>query len=326
MQGSHIQATVIAEYPVFVGANGVEVPNTKAERGRAQRRLIAELGNFRSLGALSTDGDYDQTNNPKICGECGSAHANGNVSVSDSPTICEDLTGSGSSFDPGGASVGGLKSGGVDEKYIPVINPLDDIFVPPIEALDTTSWSSLPALLRCGPPTATDPGNAKYFALVAGGGKGYVYKAYWDTTNDRWAWKMIDDLDDGTDVLLDDCGRAPGDPNYGSAVPDLGTDSFYGFKGTGESTSPCATCGTAGADKSLCDLKDNDFNRNGGYYEWNAISQTGTWRSGIPGSGIPALPGSFESDGVRDVDIQELEKILASQREHYERQRKILDQ
>ncbi len=74
-----IQATVIAEYPVFVGANGVEVPNTKAERGRAQRRLIAELGNFRSLGALFTDGDYDQTNNPKICGDCGSAHANGDA-------------------------------------------------------------------------------------------------------------------------------------------------------------------------------------------------------------------------------------------------------
>lgn len=298
-----IQATVVAEYPVFVDASGREVANSKVARGRAQRRLVVEFGNEGGgIVALLTDGDYDQVDHTKVCGDCGSVHANGNVDVDGNPPICGDFTGSGSTFNPDGAQVGGTKQGNVAPMDIPVINPLDDIYVPPKEAFDTTSVPGLPANLQCGPPTLSDPGNAKYFALVAGGTKGYVYKAYWDFTNNRWSWKMIDDLSDGTNVKLDSCGRAPGDLNYGFPVSDGGNGSFYGFRGTSENTSACNACGSAGDDQTLCSLTNNDFNRNGGFYEWNSATKTSTWTVGIPSSGIPALPGSFESDGVRDFD------------------------
>ena len=36
----------------------------------------------------------------------------------------------------------------------------------------------------CGAPTASDPGNSKYFAMYADGNKGRIYKAYRDFAND----------------------------------------------------------------------------------------------------------------------------------------------
>lgn len=298
-----VRVTSVAEYPVFVNDSGVETTSNVVERGRARRTVVAEFaGPTGSQAALLSGGDYDQVDHTKVCGDCGSVHANGDVTVDGSPPICGDFTGSGTTFNPDGASVGGTKSGGVPPVDVPVINPFDDVYVPSKEAFDTTSWSSLPASLQCSAPTLADPGNAKYYALVAGGSKGYVYKAYWDFTNDRWSWKMIDDLGDGTNVLLDSCGRAPGDPFYGSAVSDGGNSEFYGFRGTSESTSSCNTCGTAGADQTLCSADDNDFNRNGGFYEWDPVTKTSSWSNSIPGSGIGVLPGSFESDGNRDFD------------------------
>jgi len=232
----------------------------------------------------------------EICGACGSAHANWNLSTSGNPDICVDYTASGT-YSGGGATVGGNSGGGYPVYPIPVINPFDDVFVPDPNTFDTSGNMSLPAELRCPRASAGDPGANKYFALVGNtSNKGYVFKAYWDFGNDRWLWKKIDDIDVGADIEVDNCGRAPGDANYGSAVSDGGGDEFYGFKGTGtEETQSCNSCASAGKDKSLCDIANNDFADNA-YY----IYPGGASQATIASTGLKALPGSFVPDTTAD--------------------------
>jgi Tfp pilus assembly protein PilX len=282
--------TVVAEYPVFVDANGAE-QNVPVDRGRAQRTLRVTYGVVPPDFALASNGDISFSGG-EICGDCGLIHSNADLRFAAGTDVCEDATAAGSITGSTGGVVGGVMSGD-DPVWLPVINPYDDRYVPSIDVFDTSADAGLPAGLRCPIASAADPGANKYFALVSNGDKGEVWKAYWDFGNSRWTWSMIDDLGDATEVDLDDCGRAPGDPNYGlgsaGAVTDGAHQDFYDFNGAKLLVQVCTLCTNPSGDASLCGLADNDFNARG-YY---------------PASGgglvaVPPLPGNFQPDGVRD--------------------------
>ena len=297
-----VKAIAIAEYPIFVNGGGAEVPAGNDRRGRALSRVEIMIYESDTQAAIVTDGDLSVPGNMEVCGACGSVHSNEDVTSSGTPDVCENFTASGT-YSAGGATVGGNSGGGYPEIPIPIINPYDDVLVPDPNVFDTSGLGSLPAELRCPAPTAADPGRSKYFALVSNNAKGLVYKAYWDFTLNRWEWKLIDNLNDGTDVKLDECGRAPGDPNYTAAVSDKDgdmagmLDEFYGFKmASVEQTSACTACGSAGDDESLCDIASNDFTKNV-YWEPN-----GTAVGSVAGSNVRALPGSGAGDGTADFN------------------------
>jgi Tfp pilus assembly protein PilX len=288
---------VVAEYPVFVDANGVEQA-PPLDRGRARRTIVAtfDQGGL-SLPAISSNADIELGGN--LCGECGSAHANGDINVASGADICGDATATGS-FSGSSSSVAGDASGGNPALPLPIINPYDDRYVPTIDTFDTSSDAVMPPGLRCPKATAADPGASKYFAMVSGAGsKGEVWKAYWDFTNKRWTWRLIDNLEDVTDVVLDDCGRVQGDPQFGAgaagAVSDGSKSEFYGFSGTKWSAKGCANCGGAGGDASLCGLTDNDFNPVGHYPA-----------GGGPLVASPTFPGSYQPDGNGDFNPTQL--------------------
>ena len=177
-----------------------------------------------------------------------------------------------------------------------MINPYDTAYVPAIDVFDTTGLS-LPSELQCDAPTASDPGNSKYFAFVADDDEGLIFKAYWDFTNERWEWKLIDDLSDSTEVELDDCGRTVDDASFGTGVDDEQDDQFYGwYLDQTESTSSCGSCGSSLTD-SLCDVAANDFGVNG-YYD----AEDDSLVTSVSGSGITTFPGSFAPDGLLDLD------------------------
>jgi hypothetical protein len=203
--------------------------------------------------------------------------------------VCKDATASGS-YSSGG-TVHGASGGGFPKVPVPDINPYDDLFVPTIATFDTSGDSTLPAGLRGPLGDSSDPGANKYFALVADGNKGSVYKAYWK--NNRWEWKKIDTLA-STDIKLDDCGRTSSDANYraGAAddVSDQGSDEFYGWKGEKLEWDSCTSCGGGGEDKSWCAVAGNDFVKNG-HYEYPG----GAFQSS------PVLPGNFAPDGTLDI-------------------------
>jgi hypothetical protein len=285
------RVTVVAEYPVFVDATGVEYA-VAVDRGRARRTLVARFVGSEPASAVMSNEDIQFTGG-EICGDCGSMHANGDLDFSSGTSVCQNATAAGT-FTGSTGGVGGEVGGSFPPFELPVINPYDDLYVPSIDVFDTAGDTALPSGLRCPLASAADPGANKYFALVANpGGAGQVWKAYWDFGNDRWTWSMIDDLADVTDVALDDCGRAPGDPNYGAgdagAVSDGSKQEFYGFNGSKLSTNPCGAC--PAVDLSLCGLTNNDFNANGHYP--------------AGGGGLvafPVLPGNFQPDGVADYD------------------------
>jgi Tfp pilus assembly protein PilX len=289
-----LNVTVVAEYPVFVDANGVE-QITPVDRGRARRTLRVTYGVVPPEAAMASNGDI-LLDGGEICGDCGAIHSNDDMNFNSATSVCQDATSAGSVTGSTGSVVGDV-IGGDDPVWLPAVNPYDDLFVPSIDVFDTSADTGLPPGLRCPLASATDPGANKYFALVStvpGGSKGEVWKAYWDFGNDRWTWRMIDDLSDSTEVALDDCGRAPGDANFGlgdaDAVDDGALQYFYGFRGAKTNLSSCALCTDSGADSSYCRLADNDFNANG-YYP-------------ASGGGLvawPRLPGNFQPDGVLDV-------------------------
>ncbi len=287
---ARINSTAIAEYPVFIDGAGREMPNNVDERGRAVRRLAAEFGGQGLMPAIVTDGSLDISGNMEVCGACGSVHANDDISIGGGPEVCEDATAT-DTFSNNSGTIHGSSGGGYPDIQVPIINPYDNVFVPSKDIFTQ---------LGCGVATAGDPGNSKYFALVIDNGKGKVFKAYWDfVNNDKWTWKLIDDLNDGTDVVLDDCGRAPGDAGYGgSLVTDGLVDEFYGFKASDtENLQNCANCGSAGDDATLCTPGNNDFGVNG-YFETGTLNLIGA----IGGSSVPALPGSFTPDTQPDFD------------------------
>jgi hypothetical protein len=270
-------ATVVAEYPVFVGTNGVEVPNRFPERGRARRTLVASFGRIEPrVTAILSGGDLDLAGALSVCGECGNTHANGSTAVDATASVCGDATATGA-WTGSSAGVDGLASGGRPPLSVPVIDPYDDLYVPEPDDF---------GLLSC-PAVTTNPDRGKYFALVPDGTPaGRVYKAFWDATDGRWEWDLLDDLNGGSPaVTLHDCGH-----EVVGGVDDGDTASFYGFRLTGTpSAQACAACGTADGDESLCVPGSDDFT--------SAIHVT------APGT-PPVLPGSLAPDGVDDLDAE----------------------
>lgn len=286
------QVTIVTEYPIFVDGLGVERA-ALVDRGVARRTIVGRFAGDAFNFAMASNNDIDFTGG-EVCGDCGSMHSNGDLTLSGGTDICEDGTASGSlSGSLGG--IAGYASGGVDPIPLPTINPYDDRYVPTIEMFDTVGNLSLPLGLRCPLASTTDPGANKYFALVNNGQKGEVWKAYWDFTNDRWTWALIDNLQDNIDVSLDDCGRVQGDPNFGlgdsGIVVDSGKTDFYGFWGGKSQPRSCTNCTAAGRDASMCGLAENDFTTNGHFPAGGGSAVA--W---------PHLPGSFLPDGVADVD------------------------
>lgn len=303
-----IRVTVIAEYPIFVDANGVQLGVTVARRGVARRTLRAGFGPPVDIPAVLVHGSLKVTDDVLICGECGSVHANQDLSLGNVGAdvgICQNATAVRNFSQQGSVFIGGEAGGGRASMTVPVINPYHERFVPRPEVFDTSSDMTLPAQLRCGAPGA-DGAVTKYFALVASTtGVGRVYKAYWNAVLQRWTWRLIDDLSDPYDVQLDDCGRvaacngAPGcveDTSAGPPVPDGGAGEFYGFQFFGaEVPTACTT-----PDASLNSTTDNDFNQQDFY-------DTGGFLQSVPDSSIHALPGSpdpsrRDPDSVPDFD------------------------
>ena len=293
---NRVKLTVVSEYPVFVDGNGDEVPNRIDDRPRARSAIEGWLYGGPAVAAFVTNNDLDVPGGPRVCGACGSMHANDDIDLTGSSEVCKNVTATDTATVKFPGKIGGTVAGGRAKIPVPVINPFDDLYVPAPEMFDTSAIATLPAELRCAGPSTADPGNSKYFALVAAGGAGLVYKAYYDFANNRWNWKLIDDLDDGTDVKLDPCGRAPGDALYTVGVTDKvgvangNPKQFYGFSVKSPGTLSCPSCGSAGDDGSLCNIANNDFNRNGRYDE------NGTFQA------TPVLPGNFEPDTVLDFD------------------------
>jgi hypothetical protein len=171
----------------------------------------------------------------QLCGECGSAHANGLMDVGNAGDsnlkVCGEATGTGGFINDGGSVVG--DKGLAGEIYIPVINPYDEIYVPPVSVFQRGSDGTLPLWLRCTGPTATDPGNSKYFAMVkVSSTRTQVYKAYRNfgdaspDTNTKWVWRLIADEAAGNldTTVLDDCGRVK---SCDSDIPGCSADQIF---------------------------------------------------------------------------------------------------
>lgn len=294
-----VTVTAVAEYPVFLDGSGAEQANL-AQRGRAVRVLRAEFSiDAASQPAIAANGDLDLTGNLEICGDCGDVHTNSDLYVNSGNDLCGDGTASGS-FSGSSGAVEGTSGGGFPSVPLPIISPYDDLFVPEPRVFAQTGYGA--DFSGCSGPTASgQPGNAKYFALVADNNKGKVYKGYWDSGNARWEWEMIDDLNDGTNTQLDNCGRVKSggpfvDTGAGTGVNDTKNDEFYGWKrASSPQNEACGACGSASGDDSLCTLANNDFSYNGFIdYSSNATQSTG--------SGHPNLPGDFAPDNAFDFN------------------------
>lgn len=334
---------IVVDYPIFLKSDGTRDGGPSAPRGAARRRLV---GRFAPAGnvAIRTDGDLEISGSLEVCGECGGVHANQNLNIGSATdddsqlvTCAEATSTEGLSQQSDATDIrGGI--GITGEVYIPVINPYDNRYVPKYEDFDTSADTTLPSWLQCPAPDNsglgvniildpnTDPGATKYFALVAKkvAGQNYtqVYKAYWDTANTRWVWRLIDENGagdpNGLNAVLDQCGRvvsgtlddgtalvADPVPAYvttpaplwngvgrtdgtGAGAVDNNTH-FYGFSvGTGSkySTSGCT------ADETLSTENFNDFNVN----NFPRLSNT-YWEGGAEAS--PAVDGAE----VSAVDI-----------------------
>lgn len=75
-----MQLSVIADYPIYVDAGGVQQPTNLNQRGTARRRLF---GRFEPAGrtAIRTDGDLNISGSLEVCGACGGVHSNENLVV-----------------------------------------------------------------------------------------------------------------------------------------------------------------------------------------------------------------------------------------------------
>ena len=313
--------TVVSEYPVFADdATGAPTPGT---RSMARRQLKAKFGPGSQLPAIVTDRSLKIGGNPIICGECGSIHANGEITNAGGDVkICKDFTATGDNdHQVSGTIVLGDFEGDVDPIEVPIINPYDEELVPEITDFNGSAFFK-------DPPTNSAPcdqSTPKYFALVGNTSKGLVSKAYWQT--DHWKWRLIDDLNEGGNTMLDDCGRVVCGTVNGTNVSDpeaLGDDDnqcdageawvnddkedeFYGWKLDSPFTQfqDCPPLGDPEGDddKTLCntcDINKNDYNITN--YRNFADTVVTTHR---------LLPGSFEPDNVRDFPHQRIEKEKA---------------
>ena len=285
---------VRAIYPGHLNSSGAEVLTT-ASRGQSERHIVARFGPT-GAKAVRTDGSMDFHGSMQLCGECGSAHANGVMDVGNSGDtnlkVCGEATGTGGFSNDGGSVVG--DKGLAGEIYIPVINPYDEIYVPPVSVFQRGSDTTLPAWLRCTGPTAADPGNSKYFAIVkVANNRTQLYKGYRNfgdaspNTGTKWVWRLIGDESAGNlnTTVLDDCGRVkscdsdiPGcsadqiwdgdswEANSDAPVPTE-NQTFYGLRPDNNWNTP--TCSTSEGETipnakytDLYGQVQNDWNRN----------------------------------------------------------------
>ncbi len=246
-----IHATMISEYPIFVNASTGAEDTNAALRGVATRTLSLEF-EPQTLPAISTDGSLTLDGNVRVCGECGDIHANTNITLTNCPKVCGDATASQTFSNDCTGNVGGVGIGSQPTITIPVINPYDQRWVPTKE-LFPNSEAGLPVGILDSCPaydSSTHPGATKYFAFVADAGAGLIYKGYPDTTfvgpETRWEWFLVDDLNMGTGVQLDDCGqvavvdatdiaahtgmKTTADAGAGTAANDGSAGQFYGFQ------------------------------------------------------------------------------------------------
>ena len=294
-----ITASVVAEYPIFVDANGLYTPGT---RTLARRHLTARFGVDQLQPAIITDRSINFNGNMKLCGECGGAHANVNMKADGTPIVCQNFTATGTYT--GNENVQGEEGGGYEAIDVPTINPYHDDFVPAPADFNGTAFSC----------NSTTP---KYYSLVQslnGSGKGLIYKGYWNATArpknaaGGWTWRLIDDLNDSNNTILDDCGRVvsgnvngtalTADSGAGTGVNDAKDDEFYGFKLSGTSVSSLSCSGDVSL-CSTCDINENDFNRVDFYDTSNTL---------VNNANLPVLPGSFDPDGVRDFSQSKLKE------------------
>jgi hypothetical protein len=245
----NIIAHVISRYPIQVGANGVySGPSLTANlriAGISTRELTGRFGTVSTQPAIVTEGDMKLKGSIDVCGECGAVHADQTLTIGATDVdICSNATSTATPpvmNDGGTAQIGGTVGSGPFIP-VPVANPFHANYVPTPAMFDTTTPGD-PELtgypfLQCSGPAAS-----KYFAFVGDGSHGQIYKAYWKPSAipPRWEWELIDQLGDGHNTVLDDCGRVvvidpsirppsgTPDTGAGTGIDDGSDNQFYGF-------------------------------------------------------------------------------------------------
>jgi len=293
--------SVISKYPIRVDSNGVDSgPSKTATLGMAGvsvRRLVGRFGPATTQPAIVSEGDMDLRGGIDVCGECGAVHADGVLTIGATDVdICSDATstGGGPVMNDGGTAQIGGDVGYADNIDVPVANPFHANYVPSVNMFNTVGDAELTGFpqLQCNSANAT-----KYFALVGDGGNGRVYKAYWKTGTSRWEWELIDQLGDGQNTILDDCGRVvfagsvhlpDGDADPLLQIDDGSDNQFYDFTyhDAGGSNPSCV----AASDKSL-----------GPTSAENNYVDAAAMPSGLPANVLLPATGN-PADGTADYD------------------------
>lgn len=321
-----ILVTVKSEYPIFVDSTGTKQDRTfvtAKAKGTSLRTLRVGFGPAQIQAAIITRGNMLIDGSLDICGECGGAHANQSMAIDPglddvcSQNICASATASSgvptSSCSPPTNVVDGISQ--QPQIPVPKANPYGTDYVPTVATFDHLTDSELSGhtYLRCQ-LTAADPGASKYFAIVVTKSApigAFVYKAYRDFNNNRWVWRLIDNLERNTfEAKLDDCGRltnggtetGPDGSNFtvtadtgaGAPVNDAGFKDFYGL-GMTPVNHQTATCTS---DATLNSTTDNDDTQ-------QAFAVYPTVAAGNPpnrnsASNMPALPNVNDGDGAAD--------------------------
>jgi Tfp pilus assembly protein PilX len=227
-----VTVTVISKYPIQVKSDGTYAGESKTAILRtaavSTREIFARFGPGSTQAAIVSERNMLINGNLTVCGECGSIHADLDLVLEDG-NICQNATETKDDpvVDPS-ATVGGDvgNSGFID---VPTANPFNPEFGPEQpEWFDTVTdpeYAGFPAL-QCDYDATTNHDVSKFFALVADGGEGLVYKAYWKPSPGRWEWKEIDDLNDNDNTILDECGRVwSGSIGPNPLSQDQGVDS-----------------------------------------------------------------------------------------------------
>ncbi|MCI0605028.1 hypothetical protein L0156_18740 [bacterium] len=282
-------------YPVYIDLdnNGAEV-STLATRGTSERHLVARFGPT-GAKAIRTDGSIEFHGSLDVCGECGSSHANGTLTWGSDPSntleICGEATGTEGFVYNSGTIVGDKGLSG--EIYIPVINPYDEIYVPDHTIFDHSLNTTVPTWLRCNGPSATDPGNSKYFAIVKMTGRTQIYKAYrnyGDTpSNTKWAWRLIGDssLANIDTIRLDDCGRVlacpfiPGCDTYPDQCFNTTTSTWGSCTGSAQVVPQNNTFYGMNPDNNFstgtCSTAQGETIPNAQYTDANGVEDSNNW-------------------------------------------------
>ncbi|MCI0412485.1 hypothetical protein L0222_06735 [bacterium] len=239
-----VTAHVISQYPIQVDSNGNVTGESKTFHfriaGVSTRELVGRFGTAQTQAAIVSLQDMELGGSLHVCGECGSVHADSDLTIDADPDfhICENATETNDQPVVSGGTIDGTV-GYSAFVPVPVANPFHEDYAPDPEWFDTntdTELASYPGL-QCDYDTSANI--SKFFALVGDSGDGQVYKAYWNAGTSRWDWFLIDDLNDNLDTTLDECGRVisgafktDSDADASRSVDDAENaqfKSFYGF-------------------------------------------------------------------------------------------------